>query len=401
MKLVSDHTVSAGNDLHLVLDFFQNYRSGATDGQVVADLTFGNPHEPPLPDLVSALRTHIEPQTTNWFAYKTSEEEPRRVIAEGLRAELGLNFTPEDIAMTLGAYGAITLAFSMLLDPGDECIIPVPGWFLYETSLSLCHAVTVKVPLRDDDFDLDVAAIEAAITARTRIVIVNTPHNPTGVIYSRDRLTELAAMLHFKSQEFGRPIFILSDEPYRRIRFDGAPFTSPAEVYPWTLIDYSFAKVLLAPGLRLGYLAICPDMPAEARETLRTTAEKTQLASGCAFPDAILQYAVKDLEKVSIDVPAYQRKRDRLYDAMTQWGYQMTRPAGTFYLWGKAPGGDAVAFTTALAKRGVYVMPGTLFERPGDFRISLTGTHDMIEASLAAFEALAPPATGVPTSLDA
>ncbi len=389
MKLISDHSGSAGRDLQGVLNFFQNYKNAVPIGGVVADLTFGNPHEPPLPALVSALRTHIEPKATDWFAYKLSEAEPRRIIAEGLRADLGLNFAPEDIAMTLGAYGAITLAFSMLLDPGDECIIPLPGWFLYETSLSLCHAVAVKVRLRDADFDLDVDAIEAAITARTRIVIVNTPHNPTGVIYSRDRLDELAAMLHQKSAEFGRPIFILSDEPYRKIRFDGIGFTSPAQVYPWTLIDYSFGKVLLAPGLRLGYLAICPDMPAEARVTLRTTAENTQVSSGCAFPDSILQYAVKDLEKVSIDVPAYQRKRDRLYNAMTQWGYEMTKPAGAFYLWGKAPGGDALAFTAALAGHGVYVMPGTLFERPCDFRISLTGTHDMIEASLPAFEAVA------------
>jgi aspartate/methionine/tyrosine aminotransferase len=389
MQLVSSHSVSSSKDLSRVLDYLQTYRSAVPADQVVADLTFGNPHEQPLPGLVSALRTHIEPLATDWFAYKLSEAEPRRVIADGLRAELGVAFAPEDIAMTLGAYGAITLAFSILLDPGDECIIPVPGWFLYEASLSLVHAVAVKVPLRQDDFDLDVGAIEAAITPRTRIVVVNTPHNPTGVIYNRERLTELAAMLHRKSAEHGRPIFILSDEPYRRIRFDGAAFTSPAEVYPWTLIDYSFGKVLLAPGLRLGYLAICPDMPAEARATLRATAEQTQLASGCAFPDSILQYAVKDLEHVSIDVPAYQRKRDRLYDALTQWGYQMTRPAGAFYLWGKAPGGNALAFATAMAERGIFVMPGTLFERPGDFRISLTGTQDMIEASLPAFEALA------------
>jgi aspartate/methionine/tyrosine aminotransferase len=392
MKLVSDHAVTSGNDLHQVIGFLQTYRAGVPDSQVLADLTFGNPHEQPLPDLVAALRTHIEPKSVDWFAYKLSEAEPRRVIAEGLRAELGLDFAPEDIAMTLGAYGAITLAFTMLLEPGDECIILVPGWFLYETSASLCHAVTVKVPLRDADFDLDVGAIEAAITARTRIVVVNTPHNPTGVIYSRKRLEELAAMLERKSAEFGRPIFILSDEPYRRIRFDGAAFTSPAEVYPWTLIDYSFGKVLLAPGLRLGYLAISPKMPSEARATLSATAEKTQLAMGCAFPDSILQYAVKDLETVSIDVAAYQRKRDRLYDALTQWGYAMTKPAGTFYLWGKAPGGDAATFAAAMARRGVFIMPGTLFERPGDFRISLTGTEGMIEASLPAFQALAPAA---------
>lgn len=392
MKLVSDHAVTSGNDLHRVFGFLKTYRAGVPESQVLADLTFGNPLEPPLPDLVAALRTHVEPKSADWFAYKMSEAEPRRVIAEGLRAELGLDFAPEDIAMTLGAYGAITLAFTMLLEPADECIILVPGWFLYETSASLRHAVTVKVPLRDDDFDLDVGAIEAAITARTRIVVVNTPHNPTGVIYSRERLEDLAAMLERKSAEFGRPIFILSDEPYRRIRFDGAGFTSPAQVYPWTLIDYSFGKVLLAPGLRLGYLAICPTMPAEARATLSATAEKTQLAMGFVFPDSILQYAVKDLETVSIDVAAYQRKRDRLYDALSQWGYAMTRPAGTFYLWGRAPGGDAVAFAAAMARRGVFVMPGTLFERPDDFRICLTGTEAMIEASLPAFQALAPAA---------
>jgi aspartate/methionine/tyrosine aminotransferase len=389
MKLVSDHAISAGEDLRVVFDFFQNYRAGAPDGHVRADLTFGNPHEMPLPGLVSALRKHIEPQNADWFAYKLSEEEPRRVIARALGRELGLDFAPDDIAMTLGAFGAIALAYSMLLDPGDECIVPVPGWFLYGTCLRACNALPIKVPLNEDDFDLDVAAIEAAITRRTRIVIINTPHNPTGAIYSRERLQVLAAMLRRKSAEIGRPIFILSDEPYRRIRFNGAAFTSPAEVYPWTLIDYSYGKVLLAPGLRLGYLAICPNMPDDARATLRAAAPTTQVSLGYAFPDAILQYAVADLETVSIDIEAYQRKRDRLYGALTQWGFKMTKPSGTFYIWGKAPGGNAVAFTDAMARRGVYVMPGTLFERPGDFRISLTGSAAMIEASMPAFQALA------------
>jgi aspartate aminotransferase len=196
-------------------------------------------------------------------------------------------------------------------------------------------------------------------------------------------------MLARKSAEIGRPIFILSDEPYRRICFDEGAFTSPAQVYPWTLIDYSYGKILLAPGLRLGYLAICPDMPADARAELREMAMSIQVAQGWAFPDAPLQYAVADLETVSIDIDALQRKRDRMHGALTQWGYNLTKPAGTFYLWGKAPRGDAVGFTRALADRGVYVMPGTLFGRPADFRISLTASAEMIEASLPAFEAVA------------
>ena len=387
MLFTSDRARAANDEISFVFDFFRNYKVGVPDDDVRADLTFGNPHETPLPGLVAALHKHVEPQSADWFAYKTSHEAPCAVIANGLSRELGLDFSPDDIAMTQGAFGAIALAVSLLLDPGDECIIPVPGWFCYATMLRLRNAVPVKVQLDAANFDLNIDAIEAAITPRTRIVIINTPHNPTGIIYSRERLSALAAMLHRKSDEFGRPIFILSDEPYRRIRFDGAGFTSPAEVYPWTLIDYSYGKVLLAPGLRIGYLAICPDMPQDTRERLRALLPAVQVSQGWAFPDAPLQYAVADLEAVSIDIDALQRKRDRLHDSLTQWGYSMTRPAGTFYMWGRAPGGNAAAFTTALARRGVFVMPGTLFERPGDFRISLTGTAEMIEASLPAFEA--------------
>lgn len=389
MSSLSERAHSTAAAIETALDFFRTYREGIDDRDVRADLTFGNPNEMPLPALVRAIKARIEPQDPSWFAYKTSEEEPRTLIAQALSAELGLTFAPEDIAMTRGAFGAIGLAFSLLLDPGDECVIPLPGWFCYATTLRARNAVPVQAPLAEGTFDLDIAAIEAAITPRTRIVVINTPHNPTGVIYSRGRLAELAALLTRKSTEIGRPIFILSDEPYRRIRFDGASFTSPAAVYPHTLIDYSYGKILLAPGLRIGYLAICPAMPEAERVALRAAAISSQVAGGWNFPDAPLQYAVGDLERIGIDIADLQRKRDRLHGALTQWGYGMTRPQGTFYLWGRAPGGDSVGLTRRLAREGVLVMPGTLFQRPADFRVSLTGSAAMIEASLPAFEAAA------------
>jgi len=389
MHVLSKHAQAAADEIRAVFNFFSSYREGRADRDLVADLTFGNPHEMPLPGLVQSLKTHVEPLAVDWFAYKTSEEEPQAVVAAALASELGLAFTRDDIVMTRGAFGAIDLAFDMLLDRGEECILPTPGWFCYATMLRDQGAVPVAAPLADGSFDLDVDAIEAAITPRTRIVVVNTPHNPTGIIYSRERLVELAAMLTRKSGEYGRPIFILSDEPYRKIRFDGAGFTSPAEVYPWTLIDYSYGKVLLAPGLRIGYLAICPEMPMAEREQIQSLALATLVAQGWAFADAPLQYAVRDLENLSIDIAALQRKRDRLHSALTQWGYRMTLPAGTFYLWGQAPGGDARAFARDLADQGVFVMPGTLFDRPGDFRVCLTATAEMIEASLPAFQAAA------------
>ncbi len=386
---LSERATATSNAIATVFEFFSGYRTGVEDRDVRADLTFGNPHEMPLPSLVSTIKARMEPRATNWFAYKTSEEEPCTVIADALTAELGLPFTPADIAMTQGAFGAIGLAFSLLLDPGEECIIPLPGWFCYGAMLRTRNAVPVQVPLAEGTFDLDVAAIEAAITPRTRIVVINTPHNPTGVIYGRARLEELAAMLTRKSAEIGRPIFILSDEPYRRIRFDGIAFTSPAAVYPHTLIDYSYGKILLAPGLRIGYLAINPLLSEAEKVALRSAAQPSQIGGGWNFPDAPLQYAVRDLETLSIDIAELQSKRDRLHGALTQWGYDMTRPDGTFYLWGRAPGGDSVNFTRRLREQGVFVMPGTLFDRPTDFRISLTGTAEMIEASLSAFHAAA------------
>jgi aspartate aminotransferase len=389
MRVLSARATSTSDAIEAVFSFFSSYRAGIDDKDVLADLTFGNPHEMPLPALVSAIRARMEPQSANWFAYKTSEEEPRTVIAASLGAELGLPFRPEDIAMTQGAFGAIALAFSLLLDPSDECIIPLPGWFCYASMLRARNCTPVPVPLAEGTFDLDIAAIEAAITPRTRIVVINTPHNPTGVIYSAARLAELADMLTRKSAEFSRPVFILSDEPYRRIRFDNAAFTSPAALYTHTLIDYSYGKILLAPGLRIGYLAFGPKMPEADRDALRAAALTSQVGGGWNFPDAPLQYAISDLETISIDMGELQHKRDRLHRALTQWGYHMTRPQGTFYLWGRAPRGNSLAFTRRLAEQGVFVMPGTLFDRPADFRISLTGTAKMIDASLPAFEAAA------------
>ena len=233
------------------------------------DFTFGNPHEMPLPGLVAALRESIEPRNEDWFAYKTSEAEPRAVIAAALTREIGLAFEPEDVALTQGAFGAIGLAFRLVMDAGAEVIIPVPGWFCYAPMLRVADLVPVKVALEPPRFDLDLAAIDAAITPRTRMVVVNSPHNPTGRIYPRAALQALADLLEAASRRIGERIWLLSDEPYRRIRLDGNGFTSPAAVYPWTMIDYSYGKVLLAPGLRLGYLALSPLMPATERQVLR------------------------------------------------------------------------------------------------------------------------------------
>ena len=181
------------------------------------------------------------------------------------------------------------------------------------------------------------------------------------------------------------PIYLISDEPYNRIIFDGVTFHSPAEAYPNTIICYSYGKQLLAPGMRIGYLTVPPTMP--GREAFRETVFVAQLATGYAFPNALLQHAIEDLEPLSIDMPAMQRRRDRLVGALREIGYETTMPEGTFYVMARAPIADDVAFTDLLAKHRVLVLPGTVVEVPGWFRISLTATDEMIERGIAGFAA--------------
>src|SRR4030095_6484552 len=218
----------------------------------ISDFTFGNPHEMPLPGLVTAIREHALPHDKNWFAYKSSEEKPQAFLAQHVGRELGLEVDPADIALTNGAFAAIMVAFLLVLDPGDEALFSEPAWFCYEPLMITAAAVARKVALKPPAFDLDLNGIDAAIGPRTRLVIVNTPHNPTGRIYSHETLQKLSQLLERASTRIGHRIYLLSDEPYRRIRFDGRGFDSPAAIYPWTFIAYSYGKVLLAPGQRLG-----------------------------------------------------------------------------------------------------------------------------------------------------
>ncbi|MBX9246804.1 aminotransferase class I/II-fold pyridoxal phosphate-dependent enzyme [Actinotalea ferrariae] len=351
-----------------------------------AIFTFGNPQEMPLQGLVDALRASAEPRSADWYAYKASDEAPRTFLARSLSQELGVEFEPHDVALTAGAFAAISVAFHLLTDPGDEVVIPKPGWFLYAPVLRQALAVPVEASLDPVTWDIDLDAVDAAITPRTRVVVVNSPHNPTGRVYGPEVWDALADVLERASQRIGRRIYLLSDEPYRRIRFDGTGFASPAAHYPWTLIDYSYGKVLLAPGQRLGYLALSPLMPEADRAALRAATFPVQAALGWVFPEAIMQHSVEALETVGLDVAELEAKRDLLVGALTGWGYDVVRPEGTFYLWAAAPGGDAAAFAAWLAERSVHVLPGGIFGQPAHFRLCLTATRDMIERALPAFE---------------
>ena len=351
----------------------------------VANFAVGNPQELPLPDYVSALERAVVPRDKDWFAYKISEPASQRTVAATLTRRTGLDWDADDVAMTNGGFAAIAVALRTLIDAGDEVIFLSPPWFFYEMLILAAGGEPVRVKLDPPSFDLDLDRVADAIGPRTRAILVNSPHNPSGRVYGADDLQRLADVLTRASARVGHPIWIVSDEPYNRILFDGREFTSPAQVYPHTLITYSYGKTLLAPGQRIGFVTVPPTLPERAE--IRDELFIQQLAGGFAFPNALLQHALADLEKLSIDIGALERRRNRLVPALRDMGYECTMPEGTFYTMARSPIDDDVAFGDILARHRVLVLPGSIVEVPGWFRISLTASDEMVESGIPRFEA--------------
>ncbi|MDQ3905459.1 MAG: aminotransferase class I/II-fold pyridoxal phosphate-dependent enzyme [Actinomycetota bacterium] len=347
---------------------------------VIADFVAGNPQEPTLPGFVEALRRYSVPMSIDWFAYRFMHEPARQAAAVSLTDEVGIGFTAEDIFLTRGASGAIALALGVLIEPGDEVIFLSPPWFFYEALILANGATPVRVRLAPPAFDLDADAVATVLGPRTRAVIVNTPHNPTGRIYSAVALQGLAQVLTEAGHRYGRPIWIISDEAYSRILFDGRSFPSPGLFYSYSMLAHTYSKSALAPGQRLGFLALAPDLPEAdvVRKALLTL-------SFWWAPDAVMQYALPDIDGLLIDLTAMQRRRDRMVTALRNQGYELHSPEGTFYLLPRAPIADDRTFCALLDKEGVVVLPGHVVELPGYFRISLTATDEMVEHSLPIF----------------
>ena len=368
------------------IDFFRESawarRAGEPD---ICDFVLGNPHEPPLPAFTAALQKWSEPQSNDWYAYKENESASQAIVAKSLRQRRGQPFEPDDIFLTNGAFAALSVVLTAIIDPGDEVIFISPPWFFYESLIAATGATPVRVKCNLETFDLDLAAIEMAITERTRAIMINSPNNPTGKIYPAETLEGLAALLTAASERIGRTIYILSDEAYWRIIYDGRKYPSPTAFYPNSFLLYTYGKTLLTPGQRLGYAALPSTMP--RREQLRPALFASQLVTGFAFPNALLQHALPDIEELSIDVDHLQHKRDRLVAALRHMGYDLNMPEGTFYLLARSPLADDLAFIQQLADYDVFCLPGTVFELPGYFRISLTANDQMIEQALPGFAA--------------
>lgn len=369
--------------LQQVLRYFEFFEKHAHEPDI-ADFAYGNPQDGPLPAYVEALQRATTPHDKGWFAYKLSEPDSRETVSWSLSAWRGIDFAAEDILMTTGAFAGLFAALWTLVEAGDEVIFNSPPWFFYEAQILAVGGRPVRVRVDPITFDLDLNAIADAITSRTRAIIVNSPNNPTGRIYPPETLQALADLLADASARHGHPIYLLSDEAYSRIIYEGRAYPSPTAYYPYTLLIYTYGKTLLSPGQRIGFIALPPTMP--EREPLRDALTGALLLIGFAFPNALLQHALPDLDRLSIDIGQLQARRDWLVGALREQGYELHSPEGTFYLLPRAPIADDWEFVRILARHKILCLPGTVVEMPGYFRISLTASDAMIRRALPGFE---------------
>ena len=350
----------------------------------VFDLSLGNPvAEPPEQFNAELLRLARNPaKGMHRYMPNAGYPETRNAVAQTLAAETGLPFSGGDIVMSCGAAGAINVTLRATLNPGDEVIILSPFFGEYVYYVDNHNGKPVIVPTTED-FQLDLAAIEAAITPRTRGLILNSPNNPSGVIYSTDHVKELAELLKRKQAELDTEIYIISDEPYRHLIYDGLAYPQVFPHYDRTIVVNSHAKDLGLPGERIGYIAVHPDYP-----------NKGELVDGMIFctrtlgfvnAPALMQHLVRSLQGISVDVAEYQRKRDFLYSQLTEMGYTMTKPQGAFYLFPQSPLPDDAAFVDALQEWNVLVVPGRGFGTPGHFRISYCVEDWVLEGAMDGF----------------
>ena len=345
------------------------------------DFIRGDVHEMPPSGFVEALDRAVVPQHERWYTYSENLPESQRIVSEALKAKRGLSVEPEDIFMTNGGKAGLSICLQILAGEGDEVIIITPPWLGYRRMIIDTGAVPVGVPVNPITFDLDLEALASAITERTRAILINSPHNPTGKIYSATTLEQLANLLANASDRFGQPIYLISDEVFSRIVFDNRSCPSPVQFYPFSFLVYSYSKTLMTPGQRMGYIALSPNMP--DKEPIRHAIYIAQRVTfGWCFPSALMQHALADIEQIALDLDHLQQKRDWMVKELQEIGYKVQPPEGTFVLLVQSPWQDDCAFAELLASHDVFVIPGTPQEIPGYFRLSLTASNDMIARAL-------------------
>jgi aspartate aminotransferase len=345
----------------------------------IFDFTLGNPITEPPDELKKELIKIVSSDIKGKHRYMTNSgyEDVREEIAAFYREQSKLDFTKNNIIMTVGSAGGINVILKALLDPGDEVLVPCPFFVEFMFYIGN-HGGVMKLVDTKDDFHLDIEKIKGAITEKTKAIIVNSPNNPTGVVYNEEELKELASVLNARKKK-GQRIFVISDEAYRKIIYDNTEFPDLFLLYDDTITVTSHSKDLALPGERIGYITISPLM--KNAEKLIDAAIFANRILGFINAPAIMQRLVGKFQKNSVDIADYQKKRDVIYDILVDAGFDVVKPEGAFYIFPKSPIKDDIKFVRNLQKHHVLAVPGVGFGKEGYFRIAYCVEMDIIERS--------------------
>ena len=354
----------------------------------VFDLSLGNPVMEPPPEFHQELKKLMKKPRPGMHRYMENAgyADTRAAVAVQLSRETGIRFCGNDIVMTCGAAGALNVVLKTILNPGDEVIVFAPYFMEFGNYIDN-HGGVIKVLPTDKKFIPKLDALKAAITDKTKAVIINSPNNPTGVVYNQVFVRRLGELLRIKESQYQKQFFLISDEAYRKIIYDGLPYPPVFHHYRNSIVVASHAKDLALPGERIGYIAIHPDC-----------SHHDELVNGFVFCNrvlgfvnapAMMQHLIKNLQHVTVSIADYQRKRDLLYDNLVKMGYSVVKPQGAFYMFPRSPLKDDVAFVDELRQWNILVVPGQGFGTPGYFRISYCVDDRTLKGSLAGFEKVA------------
>ena len=366
--------------------FEEGHRRKAKFGpENVFDFSLGNPNLEPPPRFKQVLKDLANDPQPGQHAYMPNAGFPdtRQAVADYLNTYNRRSFAPDDIVITVGAGGALNVVLKTILNPGEEVIIPRPYFVEYNFYLDN-HQGVPKVVSTNPDFSLNFDSIEEAITEKTRAVLINSPNNPTGKVYTEKEIDELSKLLTDSSRKFGQPIYLISDEPYRKIVYDGITVPSILNAYSESFVVTSFSKDLSLPGERIGYAAVNPDVTDKA--TVIAGMILCNRILGYVNAPALMQRAISLLLEESVDISLYQKKRDMLSDGLASFGYDFIKPGGAFYLFPRTPVEDDAEFVSALQEENILTVPGSGFFGPGHIRIAYCVDDSTIENSLPGFE---------------
>ncbi len=389
--MVSETSLALGTSRSCIRELFEyGLRQAAVVGKEnVFDYSLGNPSIPSPPDVNQAIISTIQEMDSldiHGYTPAPGAMPARKAIADDLNARFHTSIRGENIFFTCGAAPALISVIRALAVEGAEIMAIAPFFPEYRPFTEQNGASFVVVPADTKSFQISMEAVEARITPHTQAVIINSPNNPSGVVYTRETLSSLGELLTRKSAEYGHPIYIIADEPYRELVYDGVEVPFIPTIYPNTIVCYSYSKSLSLPGERIGYVCV-PDQVEDSADVYAAVAGAAR-AMGHVCAPSLQQLVVARCASVRPDLEAYDRNRNALYDALISYGYECVKPNGAFYMFVKAPGGSSKAFSDKAKEKNLLLVPGDDFGCPEFFRICTCVSYDMIQRSLPVFKEL-------------